>query len=215
MSIPPSIFTSLAHPSRAILRRLCITASLGIAASGLAQSVMVTDPTLQLAPRVVQQTTQIDSPLAPDYKQAVSGTPFEFGELRIFPSLQARYMHATGLPVGTGASVDSDITTVTPGITAELGQHWILNYSPSWVNYTAKSMSDSVNQSFLLNGATTTASEWSLKLAEGFQSSNDTIAETAQQTKQNTWSTSLSADHKLGQRSSYEGTASMVDHYGK
>ena len=175
---------------------------------------MVSDPALALAPRVVQQSTLNDSPLALNYKDAVSGTPIEFGGFRIYPSLAVRYMRATGLPVETGVSVDTSITTVTPAITAELGQHWILNYSPSWVTYSNKSMTDSVNQSFQLNGATTTVSGWDLKISEGFQSSNDTIPETAQQTKQNTWTTNLSADHKFGQRSSYEGSASMNDHYG-
>ena len=180
----------------------------------MAQSVTVSDPTLALAPRIIQQSAPTDSPLAPNYKDAVSGTPLEFGQFRIFPSLDARYLHATGLPSGSGTPVDSDISSVTVNLTAELGEHWILNYSPSWINYSAKSLTDSVNQSVLLNGATTTVSGWNLHLSEGYQYSNDVLAETGKQTKQNSWTTDLSAAHKLGQRTSYEGTASLNEHNG-
>ena len=190
--------------------------ALCLATSVLAQTVTYSDPALALAPRSVQETPATGSPLTPNYKEAVSGTPIEFGSFRLFPSLSVRYLRSTGLPQGPGTTVDTDINSITAELTAEIGTHWILNYSPSWVNYSEKSLSDSFNQSFLLNGATTTAvSEWKLALSEGFQSTNNVIAETAQQTKQTTWSTTVSAEHKVGQRSSYEGTAGMVDHHGE
>jgi hypothetical protein len=196
------------------LRWLCAAASLCLSTHGMAQSVVAADTAVPLAPRVVQQAAATDSLLAPDYKEAVSGTPITFGEFRIFPQALARYLHATGLPLGQGTNVDTDIFTFTPGLTAELGEHWIANYSPSWVSYSASNLRDSVNQSFQVTGATTTVSEWNLKLSESYQSSNDVLAETAQQTKQNSWETTLAATRKLGQRSNYEGTAGMVDHTG-
>lgn len=123
-------------------------------------------------------------------------------------------MQSNGLPSGPGASVDTKIFTVSPGLTADIGEHWILSYTPSWVNYSAASLHDSVNQDVKLIGATTLGA-WALNFSEGFASSRDILAETAEQTKQHTWATLLAASRRIGNRSSYEGSASLNERYAE
>lgn len=197
---------------KAASRWLCMGATASIALNGMAQSILVSDPAVPLAPGIIRETAPTDSPFVPNYQKAVSGTPIEFGQFRLHPFVQTSLMQADGLPSGQGGNVDTTISTISAGLTADIGKHWILNYSPSWVNYSAASMQDSVNHDFKLIGATT-LDAWALQFSEGFQSTNDILAETAQQTKQHTWATFLSATRSIGTRSSYQGTASLNERY--
>ena len=196
-----------------ILHRLYAIISLCLAVNVMAQSILVSDPALPLAPRVIQETAPTDS-FSPNYKEAVSGTPITLGEFRIHPFMHTSFMKSSGLPSGQGINIDTNIFTFGAGLTVEAGQHWILNYSPTWVNYSAASMHDSVNHDLKLVGATT-VDAWSLQFTESYQSSTDILAETAEQTKQHTWSTLVSASRRIGLRSSYEGSASLNERYAE
>ena len=187
-------------------------ASLSCAVAIMAQSVVVSPPVAPLAPGVIRATAVTDSPLAPNYNEAVSGNPITIGQFRIHPSLFTSYMQANGLPSGQGVNIDTTIFTFSPSLTADVGEHWILNYSPSWVNYSAAKMQDSVNQNFQLIGATA-ADAWMLHFSEGFQSSLAVLAETAQQTKQHTWDTTVSGTRNIGTHSSYDGSVSLNERY--
>ncbi len=212
MSNHPSHLPTLKQSRHATLRRFCAGASLILTLNTMAQSVTVSAPAPPLAPGVIRQTAPADSPFAPDYQEAVSGTPIEFGQFRIHPFFSTSYMQANGLPSGLGVNVDTNIFTFSPGLTADVGEHWILNFNPSWVNYSAASMQDSVNQDVKLIGAAT-IDAWGLQFSEGFQSTRDVLAETAQQTKQHTWATLLSATRSIGVRTSYQGSVSLNERY--
>lgn len=201
------------HLSIVTFRRFVTAVSFAMAASAVAQSIMVTEQPLPLAPRIVQQSAPADS-FAPDYKRAVSGTPITLGEFRIHPFMHTSFLKSEGLPSGQGINVDTDIFTFSVGLTAEAGDHWIMNYSPTWVNYSSSSMRDSVNHDFKLIGATT-VNAWNLQFSEGYQSSTDILAETAEQTKQHTWATLLSASRSIGLRSNYEGSVSLNERYAE
>ena len=152
-----------------------------------------------------------DLPMRTISAECVAGMRIDFDSSG---QLESRSLQANGLPNGQGTSIDTTITTLTAGLIADIGQHWILNYTPSWVSYSATSMRNSFNQSFLIIGATT-ADDWSLQFSEGFQSANNVIVETAQQTKQHSWATSFSAVRKLGTHSTYEGSVNLDERYAE
>ncbi len=178
----------------------------------MAQSVVFSNPSAPFVPRFIQKNTPAETTSASSTQEDEASTPIAFGRFRIRPELQVRYLQANGLPQGPGTTIDTNITTVTAGLTAELGEHWILNFAPTWVNYSDIRMRDSVNQSFKLKGATA-IDDWTLQFSESLQTSIDVLAETAEQTKQRSWATVISGVRKLGNRSSYEGTASLKERY--
>jgi hypothetical protein len=167
----------------------------------LAQSVMVPSPSGPATPRIIQA----NAPEGTSSDDADSGRAIEMGQIRLRPLLSARYVQADDLPIGSGLRINTNIITVNAGLTAELGQHWSVSFNPTWINYSSNLMESTVNHSFALNGATL-VNDWDLQLSQSYLSSNDVIAETAAQTEQETWQTTLSAASKVGQHSRYEGS---------
>ena len=139
-------------------------------------------------------------------------TPFKLGDISVRPSLLYRYLNAEGLPVGS-RRVASEIQTVAPGLQIDLGQHWTINYAPTWTWYTARALRDTTDQALSIAGAVT-ADDWKFQFTENYGKASPTLIETAQQTDETTWRTSLGASRSFGSQVGVQLNASLNEHYG-
>lgn len=193
-------------------RWLAAAAFLGATSGLLAQSVIMGGSTPSLTPRVIQQDITPDPASSDVIAGPETGSTFALGQIKLRPQLSLRYIQVDGLPTGLGTTQNTSISTISPGLGLELGSNWVLNYNPSWINYSAKSLSDTTSQAVTIIGAIK-LNEWTFRFTENYQSSEDILVETATQTKQHNWVTDLTAYRKVGQRSKYDGTVSLNERY--
>jgi hypothetical protein len=156
---------------------------------------------IQLAGQPVIQTPPRD-PVLPAYlrQQAPPSSlsrppspplsPYRLGPVELHPRLSYSHMFSDGLPVGGNERTSSQVRTTAAGISADLGQYWTFDYSPTWVSYDSGKMSDSFDQSFDLSGAKS-FQDLSFQLSQSYSDVNTTLVETARQTEQQSWGTHL------------------------
>jgi hypothetical protein len=126
--------------------------------------------------------------------------------------LSYSYLNAEGLPTKDGRRVASEIHSTRAQLLADIGEHWALEYSPTWMNYTARALSDSFDQSAQLSAAAS-FTNFGVNFKESYESSKPTLIETGRQTKRETWATELDASYKLSPRVRLLGSAKMDERY--
>jgi hypothetical protein len=167
--------------------------ALAIAGSLPAQDILKSTPSAPLVPPVLRDNTQ---PPALSRPPAPPTSPYKIGLIVLHPSLSYGYQNAEGLPSRDGRRIASEIHTVSAGLSADLGEYWSVEYSPTWVNYTARAMRDSFDQDASLTGAIPFR-DWELQFSERYTLSSPTLIETGRQTEQETWATSLSTSYSF------------------
>jgi hypothetical protein len=137
-------------------------------------------------------------------------SPYKLGPIELHPRLSYSHLLSNGLPVLGGRRITSEVRTVSAGLSADLGQHWSLDYSPSWVSYTANAMADSFNQSASLSGGLS-FQDLSIQVSQSYSDSNPTLVETARQTEQKSWSTHLGAAYNYSQKLKFNFSTGMAE----
>lgn len=173
-----------------------------------AQDVIMSAPTEPLLP-VSQRNVApppASRPSEPD------NPPIKVGPVFFHSRLSYNYINAEGLPTRGGRRVASEIHTTRAQVLADIGEHWALEYSPSWRNYTARAMSDTFDQSVRLSGDAAFR-DFGFKFAESYEVSTPTLAETGRQTELETWATSLGATYKLSPHIRLVGTGNLDERY--
>lgn len=191
--------------------RLATTLMLVLATTGAlpAQNVIAPGPTAPV--NTPAQRNQLP-PVPASQPALTSGTPFQAGPVTFRPHALYRYLNAEGLPAGT-RRVASEIQTSAIGLAVDLGQNWTLDYSPTWTWYTARALDDTLDHAVSIQGGGD-IQDWNLQFSENFGIASPTLAETAQQTKQRNWATSLGASHQFGSIASVQLGASLNEQYG-
>ena len=172
----------------------------------LAGSVFLNQaPPVATAPQVVQddESNNVMNVFIPS--GVVNPDPaglFQYGPIVIHPHINYNYQYGTGIANGPGNREDVISQQVAPGLSANLGRHWTVDYTPTLNFYSGNDLKQSVDQSVSLNGATH-YQDWDLGFSQIYNSSSDPTTETAAQTSQQTYDTSLSAayafnDHWAG-----------------
>jgi hypothetical protein len=174
-----------------------------------AQDIIMPD---QGEPVVAPSLRQGIPPLPPSAPPVPPQNPFSYGGITLRPRISYRHTMANGLPVLGGRRVSSEIRTVAPGLSIDLGQSWTMDYSPTWVSYTARAMSDSFDQSARLTGATS-FQDWAFQFAQSYSDTNPTLIETAQQTAQEIWTTNLGASYRYSEKVQFQASAGMTERY--
>ena len=134
--------------------------------------------------------------------------PFQWGPVTVHPHVSYGLSYGTGLQSQPGQSSDSIINTLTPGISFDLGQHWQLGYSAAITFYSDKNFRDNVNHSVSLTGHTS-YEDWAFSLSQSVAITSDPMIQTAQQTDQQSYSTSLGATYQINSEFSLQLNASQ------
>lgn len=198
--------TSLLHPRSCFpFIRVARTASLlliGVAACpsiGSAQDLpTLSDPT---APDPAS-TQPAERPVGRTYTDAAARdagplTPTRRGMLDrqdpgLHPYALYRFQDVEGLPNGPGTRFSTKTHEVSAGVFWRLGEHWVIDYSPTWTNYSNDALEDSIDHTLLVNWQTT-YENWIFRADHRTRTSNTVLFETAEQTERESFQTTFSA----------------------
>lgn len=196
-------------PHRTVPHRLLVAAAVTLATGALAQEAITSPTTKVLAPLLRNAAPKSDSsPAAP------SGAFFQYGNLSFHPALQARWAYADGLPSGNGRTISSVISTYTTALRVDAGEHWALDYTPTWTIYDAKEMNDSVDHAVRLSGAGTVLDDWDVQVAETYGRTNTILFETGKQTKQTNSNTQLQFGRTFFSKFGFQSVNTVADRTG-
>jgi hypothetical protein len=176
----------------------------------LAGNVLVNQtPPVATAPQVVQDDA-INNPMNVFIPAGVvnpdSAGLFQYGPVTLHPHVSYSFQYATGVLSAPGSQHDLISQSVSPGLTANLGRHWTIDYTPTLNFYSSSQFGQSVDHSLSLNGATH-YEDWDFGLSQSFSSSSDPNTETAAQTSQQSYGTTLSAAYAFNDK--WVGNASL------
>ena len=152
------------------------------------------DPT----PPAMQQTNEMNVfATAPQ----TESEPLKWGPVTLRPHPYYQFLYADGLQFNTNQVAHSIIQTISPGALLEIGQHWTIDYSPLWTFYSNKQFSDNFGQTASLVGGTT-YNDWVLGLIQSYSNISALLAETASQTRTETYNTVLNGSYTMNSKMS-------------
>ena len=173
---------------------------------GEAQSVLIPQPpTAPAQPAWQQAQTNEFMVFAPEGTGAValSDEPWRWGSWMARPHVVYRLLYGAGIQSSPGHQQNTVINEFSPGSTFDLGRHWTLDYTPTLRFYSNNHFKDEFDNTVSLTGATA-YEDWVFGFTQSFVSSSAPQAETATQTSQNIYLTSLSADYAFNDKLSLD-----------
>ena len=187
---------------RLVKTRAVVLSLFAMAAGAVAQQVFVPFPTVpseqpQPAPetadtnQVRSTTTAAAAPLVPSSKRQL-----QWGPVIFHPHLAYQFLYGNGIQSQPGQTQKTAINQLSPGIGLNLGSRWQLDYTPSFLFYSDPSFRDTVNHLINLIGGTA-YNDWTLSLSQNCALTSDPQVQTAQQTDQQNYLTSLNAVYQL------------------
>lgn len=183
-----------------------LTFALAISTNG--ESVLVGPPVIPAEPKSFGSggdtangdTNQVDRAGGP-VSGAAGGSfqnrnPFQWGPLILHPRIGYGLSYGTGLQSQPGQARKSVINTVSAGFGLDVGRHWDLGYTAGATFYSNPKFKNNVDHNVTVHGHTT-YEDWSFNLAQSVAISSDPLVETAQQTDQQSYSTSLGIGYQI------------------
>lgn len=132
--------------------------------------------------------------------QIPAGGPLaQWGPFSVRPHLVYRLTYGDGIQSSLGQPTTTGIQEISPGILFGLGSAWTLDYTPTWTLYSNREFKDTLGNAAVLNGATAHG-DWTFGFSQNYSRSSPPLVETGQQTKQETYSTGITASDRLGLR---------------
>jgi len=162
-------------------------------------------PESSLPPRI-SGVGQLASP--PPVAAAPPQAPLSWGPINFLPHVLYSLSYARGLQVAPGQRVNTTINEIDPGILLQIGNHWLLDYTPILRYYTSASFRDTWDNQVVLSGATMYR-DWTFGFSQGYTSSSEPLVETAGQLDTETYLTIFNATYRMGQSLALELNASQ------
>ena len=180
--------------------KITVAGLLALAPAARAQQVIIPPPQYPTAPPAVQQAEQ-ENPMEVFNPEAAPGAtperqPFQFGIFNVRPHPFYRLLYAHGILANTNDLQNTLIQQISPGFLIEVGQHWSLDYTPTWSFYSNRNFRDSLDHALQLTGQTS-YEDWTLGLSQGVTLSSDPTVQTGTQTSQQAYSTALNASYRF------------------
>lgn len=127
--------------------------------------------------------------------------PFQWGPVTLRPRLSYRFLYGDGLPSAQTSHVSSVVQGVSPGLLFGIGNHWILDYGPTWTFYSSKELRNTLDQHVRFTGGTA-FEDWTFGLTQSYMSSSEPLIETGVQTDQEIFLTDLTASYQFNSKMS-------------
>lgn len=164
-----------------------------------AQQVISSTPTLTAPPPALQPfaTSEMDvfAPAggvpAPQLAQ-----PFRYKFLTLRPHPFYRFLYGDGILSATNQPESTVIQEIAPGFLLNLGDHWTLDYTPTWTLYSNNHFQNTFLQAVNLTGGTVYGN-WVLGLSQGYTESDAPQVQTATQTHQETYATAVNGSYTI------------------
>lgn len=148
--------------------------------------------TSQLAP--VQAPAGIAAPSSPR-------SQLRWGPVDFYPHVAYQLSYGNGLQFTPGQQANTLVNQVSPGLRLNLGSHWTLDYTPTFLFYSDSQIKDGVNQLVQLTG-TTTYQDWTFGLSQGYSLTTQPLIETASQLNEEDFSTAITAGYQMNSKMS-------------
>jgi hypothetical protein len=142
-------------------------------------------------------------------EQAGAHQPFQAGPFIARPHISYQFLYGSGIQSSPGDQQDTIIQTLSPGVLFELGRHWSLDYTPTLRFYSDSHFKNEFDNSVSLVGSTT-YENWTLGLSQSFNESSSPEVETAAQTDQQNYSTTISASYTFNDKISLDMSANQT-----
>ena len=137
---------------------------------------------------------------------------WDLGPVHLHPRMFYSISYGNGIQSQPGNHSKTVVNTISPGMAADIGTHWHLDYTPTLRFYSSHEFKDEVDHSVTLNWGTTSA-DWALGASQSYASSSTPLIETASQTDTETYSTVLSAAYQLNSKVSLNFLANQTFQY--
>lgn len=132
-----------------------------------------------------------------------TGTPLIWGPFTLHPQIFYRFSSIDGIQAQRGVSTKTDIHTIAPALSTEIGRHWTLRYAQTWNLYSNPDFRDTLEQAVSAYW-NTQYDVWTLTAAHTSSFTDSIMVETAQQTKLNTHNSTFTALYAMGSRYALE-----------
>jgi hypothetical protein len=164
----------------------------------------------QLAPPIMGTSVIGAPPGAGPPVGVPTGSPLlKWGPVDVHASMFYSLTYGNGIEAQPGQQSKTFINTVSPGLTLDLGNHWILSYNPSYAVYSSPVFRNTLAESALLHGSVT-YEDWTFGLSQSYAYSDSPIIETGAQTTQEAYSTVLSATYQMSGQISLKMLANRI-----
>jgi len=182
-----------------------------------AQNVITPPPAIPVTPSAVQEN-ETNSPMevftpsdtAPHFRNTTQ--PFQWGSFVMRPHFLYRFLYGNGVDSSPGQQQNTIIQEVSPGVLFDFGSHWALDYTPTLNFYSSSGFRNTLDQSVQLSWGTA-YNDWFFSGSQSFASTSDPQIQTAAQTDQQTYSTSLSASYQFNSKISLDLGANQNFNY--
>lgn len=136
---------------------------------------------------------------------------YQYGPLSFDASLRYGYSWIYDMPYRLGLTEDVNLQTYGASASINVGDHWSLDYRPSWRRYSSTLFRDTFTQAALLDFNTIIGST-SVRLSQGYNRSDEVLLETGLQTRQDSYGTKLSVNRSFNQLFSadFEGSQALM-----
>jgi hypothetical protein len=125
--------------------------------------------------------------------------PFQWGSIGARPHAEYRLTRSSGIQYRPGQPVTTTVSTLSVGSSFSLGQRWSADYTPTWTMYSNPALSDTVDHAAMISGFAS-FTDGTLSFAQTYALSDSPRIETGRQTREETFSTSLSGSYALTTR---------------
>jgi hypothetical protein len=134
----------------------------------------------------------------------IVGAPLaRWGPVDVHASMSYSVMYGNGIEAEPGEQEKTFINTFSPGLTLDLGNRWVLSYSPSYAVYSNPDFRNTLSESVVLNGHTT-YEEWTFNLSQSYAYTSYPLIETGTQTTQEAYTTALTGSYQMSSRLSLQ-----------
>jgi hypothetical protein len=122
--------------------------------------------------------------------------PLQWGSVVFHPNLSYHLAYGTGIQSAPGQAQNTFLNQVSPGIGASFGTHWNLSYLPTLSFYSDPTFRNTLDQTINLNGETA-YEDWTWKFGQTCALTSDPQVQTAQQTDEQDYITTLDSSYQL------------------
>jgi hypothetical protein len=129
--------------------------------------------------------------------------PFRYKFLTLRPHVDYQFLYGTGILAAPGRPVDTVIQQIAPGLRLDIGDHWILDYTPAWTIYSNNQFQNVFGQSASLTGGTVYES-WVLGLAQTYTDTSLPQTETGTQTREQVFNTTVNGSYTMNSKMSLD-----------
>ncbi len=123
-------------------------------------------------------------------------TPLQLGPVLFRPAITYRFTDANNLLRGAGNPQDTEIQNYRLSLGFEYQNLWNLEYTPTWTYYSNPAFNDRDSHSLNFSSEFQ-IQDWNVNFAQTYRKSNASLVETATQTPEDNWGTTISASRQL------------------